>query len=269
MAPKIFGIEHIIYMVISFGLMIAGLIVIKKFCKTEKSKTLTIKISGLVLLLVILLNRYACTLCWENEPFLPSSICGLASLVFAIMIIVCKKDSTALHFIIYTALLGGLISTVYPTYIGQGPTIFYFPTITSLLHHTIDIFCAILLFETGYVSPNIKKWYAWPLGYCTFVVYGLFMIKYMGKADAMSINSPLISGTILNWFYMGLIFLALYTVFLIIFDLIKNKKNCIWCEWYGKIKSIIPKKVKVESSNAVEQTDKKDNSNNDTLNIEK
>ena len=58
MPPKIFGTEHIIYMIISFILTAVAIILIKKFCKTEKSQALAVKISGAVLLFSILLNRY-------------------------------------------------------------------------------------------------------------------------------------------------------------------------------------------------------------------
>jgi len=57
MMAKVFGKEHIVYMVISFALIITALVLIKKFCKTEKAKKLAIKISGAVQLLVVLLNN--------------------------------------------------------------------------------------------------------------------------------------------------------------------------------------------------------------------
>ena len=54
---KIFGKEHIIYMLISFAIIIAALVLIKKFCKTEKSKKIAVKVSGAVQLLVVVLNN--------------------------------------------------------------------------------------------------------------------------------------------------------------------------------------------------------------------
>ena len=240
--PKIFGIEHIIYMIITFAVMIAGLILIGKFCKSDKSKLLTVKISGIVLLITILINRYACTVYWPGCNYLPASLCGTLSLIFGIFLIVARKDSKLLHSIVYAALLAGLFSTIYPTYIGQGSTIFCFPTITSLLHHSMDIFCAILLFVTGWVKPNIKKWASWLFLYFGLICYGLFMIKYMGESNAMSINAPLLAGTNLDWLHLGLYFTIVYTVFLIVYDVIKNKKNCIFVEWYNGIKSCFTKK---------------------------
>ena len=157
MPPKIFGIEHILYMIISFAVMIAGLVVIAKFCKSEKARLITIKVSGAALMLAILINRFACIWYWPGCNFLPASLCGAVSFIFGAILLLAKKDSKLLHSIVYIALVAGLISTVYPTYIGQGNTIFCFPTITSLLHHSLDIFCAILLFMLGWIKPNIKN----------------------------------------------------------------------------------------------------------------
>ena len=221
---KVFGKEHIVYMVISFALIITALVLIKKFCKTEKAKKLAIKISGAVQLLVVLLNNIFLYQ-WVHRIELVS-LCGTVSLLFAVFAIVCKKDSSCLHFITYTGLFAGLIATIYPTYIGQGPTIWFPSTITSLLHHSLTFYLAVLVLELGYIAPNIKKWHAWPLGYCALMTYGLFNLKIRGRSDSMYINNPVLAGTKLNWFYLGLIFLAVYTVFLLVFDAIKNKKEC-------------------------------------------
>ena len=237
--PKIFGIEHIIYMIISFALTITALILIKKFCKTEKSKKLAIKISGAVLLLFVILNNLFIYL-WVNT-FQLVSLCGTVSLLFAIFAIFCKKDSSCLHFITYTALFTGLIATIYPTYIGQGSTIFFPSTITSLIHHSLSFYMAVLVLELGYITPNIKKWYAWPLGYFGLITFGLFNIKIRGKADSMNINSPLIANTPFNWFYLALMFMAVYIIFLFVYDTIKNKKQCVIVVTYNKIVNLFKK----------------------------
>lgn len=222
---KIFGKEHIIYMAISFAIIITTLVLIKKYCKTERSKKIAIKVSGAVQLLVVLLNNIFLYQ-WVHRIELVS-LCGTVSLLFAVFAIVCKKDSSCLHFVTYTGLLAGLIATIYPTYIGQGTTIFFPSTITSLIHHSLTFYLAILVLELGYITPNIKKWHAWPLGYCALMTYGLFNLKIRGRADSMYINNPVLAGTKLNWFYLGLIFLAVYTIFLLVYDGIKNKKDCL------------------------------------------
>lgn len=238
--PKIFGKEHIIYMIISFALIITALVLIKKFCKTEKSKKIAVKVSGTVQLLVVLLNNIFLYQ-WVHRIELVS-FCGTLSLLFALFAIFCKKDSSCLHFVTYSALVAGLIVTIYPTYIGQGSTIWFPSTITSLMHHSLSFYLAVLMLELGYITPNIKKWYAWPLGYCCMMCYGLFNIKIRGRADSMYINNPVLAGTKLNWFYMGLMFLAVYTLFLLIFDTVKKKKDCFVVQTAKKVAGYFKKK---------------------------
>jgi len=237
---KIFGKEHIIYMIVSFAIIITALVLIKKFCTSEKSKKIAVKVSGAVQLIVVLLNNIFLYK-WVHRIELVS-LCGTVSLLFAIFAIFCKKDSPCLHFVAYTGLVAGLIATIYPTYLNQGPTIFFPSTITSLMHHSLTFYLAVLVLELGYVVPDIKKWKAWPIGYCCLLVYGLFNIKIRGRSDSMYINNPVLSGTKLNWFYMGLLFLLVYTIFLLIFDAIKNKKNCVVALAYNKLKNKIKKK---------------------------
>lgn len=245
--PKIFGTEHIIYLVISFALIIASIILIKKFCKSEKSQMIAIKISAAVQLVMIILNNLFVYL-WVGRIKL-DSLCGVVSFLIAIFALICKKDSSVLHFISYTALFTGLIPTFYPTYIGQGATIFFPSTITSLIHHSLSFYLAVLIFVLGYVKPNIKKWHAWPLGYFALVTIGVFNIKIRGLGDSMNINSPIISGTPFNWFYLGLIFIGVYTIFLIVYDSIVNKKDCfVVCCW-NKVVSLFKKKQKAVGVN--------------------
>ena len=253
--PKIFGTGHIVYLVISFALIIAVLVLIKKFCKSEKSQMIAIKISAAVQLLMIILNNLFVYL-WVGTIKL-DSLCGVVSFLIAIFALICKKDSSILHFISYTALFTGLIPTFYPAYIGQGPTIFFPSTITSLIHHSLSFYLALLIFILGYVKPNIKKWYAWPLGYFALISIGVFNIKIRGLGDSMNINSPIIAGTPFNWFYLGLIFIGVYTIFLLVYDAIENKKNCFVVCTYNKIAVLFKKKEKIESAKEEKQEENK------------
>ncbi len=240
MEPKIFGLQHIIYLVISIALTVVGLIFVAKI-KSEKGKFLSVKIGGAILLATITLNRAFCEVFWPGS-FIPTSLSGVLSFALAFSLIFCKKNSPVFQYLAFTALITGTIATVYPNYISQGLsfkasdtapsivrtyyTIFCPPTITSLLHHSMQIFLSIMLIMLGWVKLDIKRWYAWPLGYAVTVLYGLFMIKIMGNSDSIYINSSVLPGTPLNWFYGGLAFFALYLVTLTVIDVVENKKNC-------------------------------------------
>ncbi len=250
MEPKIFGLQHIIYLIVSIIITIVGLIFVSKI-KTEKGKFIAVKIGGLILLCTIILNRLFCEIFWPGS-FMPTSLSGLLSFALSLSLIFCKKNSPVFQYLAFTALITGTIATVYPNYISQGLsftasetkpaivhvyyTIFCPPTITSLLHHSMQVFLAIMLIILGWVKFDIKRWYAWPLGYAVTVLYGLFMIKIKGNSDSIYINSSVLPGTPLNWFYGGLLFFAIHLITLIIIDVIKNKKDCYLLK--------IPKSVK-------------------------
>ena len=227
MELKPFDLCHIIYMIIAFPITVGLVVFATKCLKSEKAKALFVKISGAVMLFVILLNR-ALAMIYLNEPwYLPHSFCGTLALVLGVCTIICKKDSMPLHFLSYSAIVSGLVTTIYPNYLHEGSTIFFPPTLTSLIHHSLSFYLALLLFTLGYVKPNVKKWHAWPIGYLICLAYGVFNVKIVKLEDSMCINEPIIEGTFLNWFYLGLMFIATYTLFLFIFDAVKNKNNCL------------------------------------------
>ena len=234
MPAKVFETEHIVYMLISFSLIITILILVKMYCKTDKAKTIAIKMGGGILLFLILLNRFFVSQHW-NVTYLPTSICGTISLFFGAGLVFSKKDSSILHFLTYSAIFSGFLPTVFPDYLVNGPTIFFPATITSLLHHSVCFMMSIMVLELKYITPNLKKWYAWPLGYCVLVFYGLFNIKILNQSDSMNINNPIFANTPLNFFYLGLMFFAVYIIFLFLYDTIKYKQNCYLVTCYKKL----------------------------------
>ncbi len=225
--PQIFGLEHILYLVISLLLSFTSIFLVRKYGKkNEKVADIAIKVSGILLLVAVTWNRLACNEYSLNIfKLLPTSFCGTSSTVFAFTLIFAKKDAKIFNFIVYCAFLGGTLTLIYPDFIGQDASFFYDRTISGLLHHSLMFHGVWLVALTGYFKPDLKKWYYLPLGLCIYITYGLFSIKIIGNSDAMQINHPLLPDSIFNWFYTGLIFLALYAAFLLIYDYIVKKKK--------------------------------------------
>lgn len=221
--PKVFGWEHIVYLVIVLSLMVAGTFFIKKYVKTEKTLDLIIKILAGFLLAFILFNRISIAAYANNWlQLIPDSFCGMSSLVYAICLLVLKKESIVFHFITYLAFLGGLLTIVYPDFIGQAASIFFPKTISGLLHHTVLLYLSVLTVVTGRFKPELKKIYALPLGLCTFLTFGMFLISALKYGNAMYINKPLIPGTILTWWFVGIVFVAATALGLFIYECIKK-----------------------------------------------
>ena len=224
--PEIFGWQHIVYLVVAIIVGVAAIILIKRYCKSENALTAAVKYCSLFLFVCIVANRLFIAIERTDViQFIPATFCGFASLAFALTGMFCRKDSPVLHWISYCGFLGGLLTMIYPDFIGQAATIFYPNTITGLLHHTVAFFLSVLMYVTGYVRPTMKRWSCLPVGLAFMMTYGIFMISALGFGDAMYINEPLISGTPFTWYFTGFIFLVLHLAFLLVMEFVYKKRG--------------------------------------------
>ena len=132
MSPEVYGIEHILYFIISTAIAIAVLLLSKKYAKTEKSQAIVLKCLGFVLFVSILTNRLSQVFRYSEvrwEQIIPDSFCGMTSLSLSLAVLFGKKDNAVYHFTWFLGLVGASLTELNPTFLGQGPTIFYLPTI--------------------------------------------------------------------------------------------------------------------------------------------
>lgn len=162
MSLNVFGGVHIIYLLITLPLSAIGLYFAKKYAKTEKSQQIVLKSIAAMLLIWIVINRLSqvfrySTVRWEQ--IIPDSFCGMTSLVLSLAALFGKKDNAVYHFVWSLGIVGALITIFYPTFLSQGPSIFYLPTISGLLHHSLTLVMigALFLFKQIYVT--YKRWY--------------------------------------------------------------------------------------------------------------
>jgi hypothetical protein len=224
--PEIFGIEHLLYVLVSITLLIPLARWIIKMAKDETKMTMVIRIIGAVLFVAIIWNRTSIALTKGSfSGFLPGSFCGASSLFLSIAAMTLKKDSPVFHSVAFVGLYGGLTTLIYPDFIGQSNSIFYPMTISGLVHHTVMIFLVLMMFRLGFVKPTLKKWHLFPIGLSFYMVYGLVLISELGYGDAMHINEPILSGTPLNWFVLGWIVLALHAGVLFAYDTLRERRQ--------------------------------------------
>ncbi|MFA6801745.1 MAG: hypothetical protein WCR19_06515 [Acholeplasmataceae bacterium] len=217
--PQVFGWQHLSYDFVAIVFMVVGLIYIYRHVKSEKQIRLLVQVIGAVLLAAILWNRISvCYLRDGFSNFLPSTYCGITSLALSIAAIFLKKNHAIFHALTYVGLMGGLLTLIYPDFIGQADSIWYSMTISGLLHHTIMVFLVLVMFMTGYVVPSFKKWYILPIGLSFYIVLGVILMTEFGYSDAMYIFEPALEGTIFNYLGLGCIFLPVHAIFLWIWD---------------------------------------------------
>ena len=225
MPAELYGIEHFTYIGITTALATVTLIFAKKFAKTPKSQSIVLKSLAIALFIAILTNRLSQVFRYETTDWvaiIPDSYCGLTSLVLSLAVLFGKKDNNVYHFIWILALFGGISTVVYPSFINQGPTIFYLPTISGLAHHSLSATLAVAILLFKQINITYKKWYCTLFGFTCYLSLGAFLIGALGLSDAFHIYTPLISNTPLTTWGMAPIYAVCYTLLLLIIELVRK-----------------------------------------------
>lgn len=228
MNPELFGIEHILYIVISAVLAVIMLLAAKKFAKTEKAQTVFLKSLAAVLFVSIMTNRLSQVFRYDDVRWyciIPDSICGMTSLMLSLGVLLGKKNNGILHALWLTGLFGGISTVVYATFLDQGASIFYLPTISGLLHHSFCAMLVVALFLFRQIELTYKKWYWTAIGFLFYVTVGAFLMQTFDMSDAMHIAEPLLSNTPLTIWVMAPMYAAAYGLILLIVEIIRKKRR--------------------------------------------
>ena len=228
MSLNVFGAVHWIYLLITIPLSIVGLFCAKKFAKSEKSQKIVLKSIAGMLLVWILINRLSQVFRYglvRWEQIIPDSFCGLTSLVLSLAVLLGKKDNVVLHFTWFLALIGATITIFYPTFLNQGPSVFYLPTISGLLHHSFSLVMVVALLLFNQIHITYKKWYCSLFGFAMYFTVGAFQMSVFGFVDAFHIVEPLIPDTVLTTWVMAPMYAVGYGFILFIVEILKKKKK--------------------------------------------
>lgn len=224
--PELFGKEHILYIIISTLVCGGSLVLAYLFAKKEKTQTIILKNIAFLLFVSIMTNRLSQVFRYEEVRWyciIPDSFCGMTSLVLSLAVLFGKKDNGVLHFVWLLGLFGGISTVIYATFVGQGPTIFYIPTISGLLHHSFSATLVIALLMFKQISITYKKWYYTLFGFTCYLTVGAFLMHTFNMSDAFHIAEPLLSDTPLTAWVMAPIYAVAYAIILFIVELFKKK----------------------------------------------
>ena len=228
MAPQLFGIEHILYIVITTILGGAGLLLAKKFAKTDKAQSNVLKLLALLLFIAIVTNRLSQVFRYGNVHWyciIPDSICGMTSLMLSIGVLFGKKDNGILHFTWLLGLFGGISTVIYATFVDQDMSFFYLPTISGLLHHSLAAMVAVAVLMFRYMEISYKKWHCTVFGFMGYVTVGAFLMNIFDLSDAMHLAEPLLDDTPLTIWVMAPMYAVAYGIILFVAELVKRKKE--------------------------------------------
>lgn len=226
MAPQLFGVEHILYIIITTLLAFAGLLLAKKYAKTEKARVIVLKSLAFLLFVAIMTNRLSQVFRYDTVRWyciIPDSFCGMTSLVLALAVLFGKKNNNTLHFVWLLGLFGGISTVIYATFLDQDSSFFYIPTISGLLHHSLcaTVVVALLMFKQ--IDITYKKWYCTFFGFTAYLTLGAFLMHTFDMSDAYHIAEPLIPGTPLTAWVMAPMYAVGYGLVLLIVEIVKKK----------------------------------------------
>ena len=227
MPAELFGIEHILYIIISTVICGSFVVLAYKFAKKENIKVIILKVVGILLFISIMTNRLSQVFRYEEIRWyliIPDSYCGMTSLVLSLAVIFGKKDNCVLHFVWLLGIFGGISTVIYATFVGQGPTIFYLPTISGLLHHSFSATLVVMLLLFKQINITYKKWYYSLFGFTCYLTIGAFLMSVFGMSDAFHIAEPLIPDTFLTTWVTAPMYAVGYALILIIVEILKKKK---------------------------------------------
>lgn len=227
---RVFGTVHIIYLAITVPLTVIGLVLAKRYAKTEKAQSIVMKVLAGFLLIWIIINRLSQVFRYSDvrwEQIIPDSFCGMTSLVLALAVLFGKKDNCVYHFTWFLGLVGGLITVFNPTFLGQGPTVFYLPTISGLLHHSfaLSVVGTLLIFDQ--IQITYKKWYCTVFGFTAYLTVGAFQMSVLGFSDAFHIAEPILSDTPLTAWVMAPVYGVGYGLVLLVIELVRRKSRFV------------------------------------------
>ena len=160
MGPKLFGLEHIIYIVVSTIIGVITLLCASRYIKKDKNQAIFLKSLAFLLFISIMTNRLSQVFRYGDVRWyciIPDSFCGMTSLVLSIGVMFGKKDNAILHFVWLLGIFGGISTVIYASFVGQGDSIFYLPTISGLVHHSFSAILVVALFMFKYINVTYKK----------------------------------------------------------------------------------------------------------------
>ena len=226
MAPELFGPEHIIYIIITTIVFGGGLFASYKYVKNEKAQSILLKSLALALFIAIMTNRFSQV--FRNEIIrwyciIPDSFCGMTSLVLSLAVLFGKKNNNVLHFVWLLGLFGGISTVIYASFVGQGPTFFYLPTISGMLHHSLSAVLVVALLLFKQIDITYKKWYCTFFGFTCYLTLGAFLMETFDLSDAFHIAEPLLPNTPLTAWVMAPMYAVAYALILFVVEIIKRK----------------------------------------------
>lgn len=225
---SVFGTVHILYLLATVPVSVLGLVLAKKYAKSERAQQIILKSLAALLLVWIVINRLSQVYRYGDvrwEQIIPDSFCGMTSLVLSLSVLLGKRNNPVYHFVWHLGFVGAAITVCNPTFLDQGPTIFYLPTISGLLHHSVALVLVVALLLFRQIDISYKKWYCTLFGFISYLTVGAFQMAVLGFSDSFHIAEPILDGTPLTAWVMAPLYMVGYGMVLLAIELGHKRQN--------------------------------------------
>lgn len=253
-----YDIKWLLYVIISFALTAAILLILHFTVKKESTKENWVKIFG-ILTLFSHISVYYYKYIFLREPandagistFFPIYPCNVAMMLFPFVYLFNGKARTfLLEFLAYYGVFGGIITMFEPSSFYRGGDILYWPTLKSFLSHSFLLLTSLYCFTSGIVKIRINNLFSFIGGVSgIFLPTGLLMNYILLKAgydpNAMYLRYlPLEGVPILSPYMITFLMILVILGFITLWDRFAKPEEERWyvilknkiSTWQGKLK---------------------------------
>ncbi len=230
--------EHIFYIIISIIVMALSIILLKKFLKKDKL-SIYFKIMAIFSLILIIINRIVVSKSRSGTfiDFIPDTFCSTMGFIVPIVVLFFKPTTKTFQYAIFAGFFGGAITFFYPDFLIYFDNFFNIHPFTGMLYHTLMLYYFISSIALGYYKPTFKNWSSFLIGLAFMIVYAEIGNSVLGQSNNMYLNKPLLSGTPLTWYLVGLLTIVTYTFIIQIYEMCTLPfKEWTITRFFGKFK---------------------------------
>ncbi|MCQ2564701.1 MAG: YwaF family protein [Clostridia bacterium] len=234
-----FNLEHICYMIVSAIITVVGLVLAKKFAKTDKQKSSVLQLVGWLSVPVHFSSLYV-------EFFSTGSATADSSELLLMypcnilmwLVVICgylpkdKKFSKMIfEFVFFVGTFCGLVGIMFNFNYDANPTLANWFSLKGLLSHSFFLFGALWLLVGGFFKIRLKSCISVFAGLMFFVVIGfvnngLYKIFNLGEPNCMYLQQPPFESVPwLNVWVMGALAMLLMFIITEVYELIALKKE--------------------------------------------
>lgn len=198
-----FNLEHIIYIIASTILTVIGLILAKKFAKTNKQKSRVLKIAGWLSVAVHFSSLYVefftrGTATADSSILLLMYPCNIMMWLVVICGYLPKDNKFAqkiFEFVFFVGTICGIIGMVFNQNYDANPTLLNWFSFKGLLSHSCFIFGTIYLLVGGFVKIRVSNCLSVLVGLLGMIGIGalnnwLYQIFNLGQPNSMYLQFP-------------------------------------------------------------------------------